>query len=78
MISLTRLDGVPLVVNVDLIAWIASSPDTVISLTNGEKLIVRETPDDIVARAAAFKRAVTGFSLVANPGDGVSSAESTS
>jgi len=78
MISLTRLDGVPLVVNVDLIAWIASSPDTVISLTNGEKLIVRETPDDIVTRAAAFKRSVTGFSLVPNPGAGASSAESTS
>jgi hypothetical protein len=33
-------------------------PDTVISLMNGEKLLVREAPDQLIARATAFKRSV--------------------
>ena len=41
MIAVTRLDGTPMVVNSDQIAWIEFRPDTVISLNNGEKLIVR-------------------------------------
>jgi flagellar protein FlbD len=60
MIHVTRLDGSDMVVNVDQIAWIEGMPDTVISLMNGEKLLVREAPDQVVARATAFKRAVAG------------------
>jgi flagellar protein FlbD len=58
MIAVTRLDGTPMVVNSDQIAWIEYSPDTVISLMNGEKLIVREPPETIVDRVKAFKRDV--------------------
>jgi flagellar protein FlbD len=59
MIHVTRLDGSDMVVNVDQIAWIEGTPDTVISLMNGEKLLVREAPDQLIARAKAFKRAVS-------------------
>jgi flagellar protein FlbD len=58
MISVTRLDGTPMVVNADQITWIEFMPDTVISLANGEKLIVREPPETIVERVRAFKRRV--------------------
>jgi flagellar protein FlbD len=58
MIEVTRLDGSVMVVNVDQIVWIEVMPDTVISLMNGEKLLVRETPDLLIERAKAFKRAV--------------------
>jgi flagellar protein FlbD len=58
MIQVTRLDGSVMVVNVDQIAWIEGMPDTVISLMNGEKLLVREAPDQLVERAKAFKRAI--------------------
>ena len=34
------------------------NPDTVISLANGEKLLVRDTPDEIVARSQEYKRSV--------------------
>jgi flagellar protein FlbD len=57
MIPVTRLDGSPLVVNVDQIAWIEGLPDTVISLMNGEKLLVRETPEMLIELAQEFKRA---------------------
>lgn len=60
MISVTRLDGTPMVVNCDQIAWIEFMPDTVISLINGEKLIVREKPDQVVERVKDFKRAILG------------------
>jgi flagellar protein FlbD len=58
MIAITRLDGTPAIVNSDQIAWIEFNPDTVIALTNGEKLIVREPPDVIVDRVKAFRRAI--------------------
>lgn len=59
MIRVTRLDGTEIVVNVDQVTWIGFNPDTVINLTNGEKLLVRDTPDDIVARVREYKRSLT-------------------
>ena len=61
MISVTRLDGTPMIVNTDQIAWVEYIPDTVISLMNGEKLIVRETPEVIVERVREFRRAIAGL-----------------
>lgn len=58
MISVTRLDGTPMIVNTDQIAWVEYIPDTVISLMNGEKLIVRESPEVIVERVKDFRRAL--------------------
>ncbi len=62
MIRVTRLDGTGVLVNIDQITWIEFNPDTVISLANGEKLLVRDAPDDIVSRVQDYKR-----SLVAPP-----------
>ena len=56
MIRVTRLDGSSMVVNDDQIAWIDTHPDTVIAMMNGEKLLVRETPDELVDRARQFRR----------------------
>jgi flagellar protein FlbD len=58
MIRVTRLDGTPLYVNIDQITWIEFNPDTVISLANGEKLLVRDAPDDLVARVQEYKRSL--------------------
>ena len=58
MIQLTRLNGQPLVINSDLIKLIESAPDTVISLVNGEKIVVRETYDQILERIVQFRRRV--------------------
>lgn len=65
MIAVTRLDGTPMVVNTDQIAWIEHIPDTVVSLMNGEKLIVRESPELIVERVREFRRSISG--LVSRP-----------
>jgi flagellar protein FlbD len=58
MITVTRLDGGLMVINIDLIETIESTPDTLISMSNGDKLYVRESTDEIVDRVIRFKRAV--------------------
>lgn len=58
MISLTRLNGATVAINPDLIVWIDLTPDTTVSLFGGEKIIVRESLDDIVERIVAFRRLV--------------------
>ncbi len=58
MIRLTRLNGQEFAVNSDLIKFIENAPDTVLTLTSGEKIIVRENTDQIVERVVAFRQAV--------------------
>jgi flagellar protein FlbD len=56
MIDVTRLGGGGLVVNVDLILSIEQTPDTMIVFANGEKLLVLETPEELVERVLAYRR----------------------
>ena len=58
MIYVTRLNHTSVVLNADLIESIESTPDTVISLTTGQKLMVRETAEEIVARVVDFRRSI--------------------
>ena len=58
MIRLTRLNHVPLVLNSDLIEHIEVTPDTVISLTNGQKIVVLESADEVVDRVITFRRLI--------------------
>jgi len=60
MIPLTRLNGHPLAINSDLIKLIENAPDTVITLISGEKIVVRETGEQILERIVAFRRRVLG------------------
>jgi flagellar protein FlbD len=55
MIEVTRLNGSPMVLNSDLIKIAEASPDTMITLINGEKLIVREDPAEVVERVLAYR-----------------------
>jgi flagellar protein FlbD len=58
MIRLTRLNHVPLVLNSDLIEHIDVTPDTVITLTTGQILRVRETAEQVVERIVDFRRRI--------------------
>jgi flagellar protein FlbD len=58
MIQLTRLNNSPLIVNSDLVKFVEQSPDTVITLVNGEKILVREKADEVLNRIVAFRRSV--------------------
>jgi flagellar protein FlbD len=55
MIQLTRLNNQTLVLNVDLVKFVERSPDTVITLVGGEKMIVRESVEEVVARIMNFR-----------------------
>jgi len=58
MIQLTRLNNTRLAVNSDLIKYVEEAPDTVITLLNGEKLVVRETTADVIVRVREFRRSI--------------------
>ena len=55
MIDLTRLNGHRLVINCDLIRYAEATPDTTLTLVTGEKLIVLESCDDVIARILAWR-----------------------
>ncbi|MGB6720257.1 MAG: flagellar FlbD family protein [Terracidiphilus sp.] len=55
MIELTRLNGNPMVLNSDLIKTAEASPDTMLTLINGEKLIVREGLEEVMERVLAYR-----------------------
>ena len=78
MIRLTRLNSQPFTVNSDLIKFVDSNPDTVITLLNGEKILVHETPDEILARVVGFRRDVISglLSISTDPGIATSAAGS--
>lgn len=58
MIQLTRLNHIPLVLNSDLIEHIEITPDTVITLTSGQKIMVLEAAAEVIERVVAFRRSI--------------------
>lgn len=58
MIQLTRLNNSPLAVNSDLIKFVEQAPDTVITLVTGEKIVVRESAQDVLGKVVEFRRSV--------------------
>ncbi|MPN01319.1 Swarming motility protein SwrD [bioreactor metagenome] len=67
MIMLTKLNGVEFVLNCDHIETIQESPDTTIQLTNGKIYIVRESMQQVVELATAYRKNI--FSKLYNRGD---------
>jgi len=67
MIHVTRLNQSSIVLNCDLIEQIESTPDTVITLTNNQKLTVLETAEEIVERIRLYRRSLF---LPQVPGEG--------
>jgi flagellar protein FlbD len=58
MIKLTRLNGEEFILNADLIRFIETGPDTFITLTTDDRLVVREKVDEVVARAIDYARRI--------------------
>ena len=58
MIEVSRLNGSIYFLNPDMILTLEATPDTVITLTTGEKLMVRESPPELIDRFVAFKRRI--------------------
>ena len=58
MIQLTRLNSSRLAINSDLIKFVEAAPDTVLTLVTGEKVVVREGVDEVIARVREFRRSI--------------------
>ena len=61
MIKLTRLGGEAFILNAELIRYVESRPDTFITLTCGERLVVRESMDDVLSRTIEYQRSKQFF-----------------
>ncbi|HID78471.1 MAG TPA: flagellar protein [Planctomycetaceae bacterium] len=57
MIKLTRLGGEVFVLNAELIQYVEARPDTFITLTTGQRLVVAESMDEVLRRAVAYHQA---------------------
>lgn len=69
MIRITRLNNSELVVNANLIEFVEATPDTVITLTNDRRVVVRESVDDVIVRVIEFLRAVNSPTVCSRPTD---------
>jgi flagellar protein FlbD len=58
MIALTRLNGQKFVINADKIRYVEQTPDTVLCCESGEKMMVKESLDEVIRRAIEYARAV--------------------
>ncbi len=67
MIVLTRLTGRPMIVNVDLIKTVEETPDTMVTLLNGDRITVKESMAEVVRRAIDYSRQVRCFPIPASP-----------
>ena len=58
MIEVTKYDNTRVVVNGDLIERVEECPETILTFINGNKIIVKESKDEICAKIIEFKRNV--------------------
>ncbi|MBM4341524.1 MAG: endoflagellar protein [Deltaproteobacteria bacterium] len=63
MITVTRLNHTPLVINPDLIVFIEETPDTIITLSNGEKIVVQETVGQVIRKVLDYRRSIFNPSI---------------
>jgi len=63
MLKLTRLNNHVVAINPDHVVWADATPDTTLFLAGGERIIVRESLDELVARVVEFRRLVRDHSM---------------
>ncbi|MCK4658340.1 MAG: flagellar FlbD family protein [Phycisphaerae bacterium] len=64
MITLTRLNNKPFVMNAELIKTIETTPDTMITLTCGDRIMVLESQQEVVDKAIDYARRIRNFQVV--------------
>lgn len=58
MIILTRLNGQSFVVNAEKIRYIEATPDTIVCCDTGDKMMVKETLQEVIGRAIEYARSI--------------------
>ncbi len=75
MVKLTKLNGNPIVVNADLVEFIEETPDCLLTMTTGRKLMVREKQEEVMQQLLAYRQARTGPYPVPAGGEGYESTD---
>lgn len=70
MIKLKKLNGFEIIVNAELIESVEATPDTVINLATGNRFIVRDCVDEVVAKVVEYKKKVYSERKAINPIEG--------
>ncbi len=66
MIHVTRLNNQPFIVNAELVKFVEQSPDTVITLVSGDKIVVRESANEVLKKVIEYRRLITAAATSAN------------
>lgn len=66
MIKVTRLNGSPIYINSVLIEFIEETPDTVITLTTGKKVIVKESVDEVIKSILEYNAKISQYIRIGN------------
>jgi flagellar protein FlbD len=69
MLKLTRLNNHTVAINPDHIGWADATPDTTLALIGGEKIIVRESLDELIALVIEFRRLIRASAGTGDEGD---------
>ncbi len=70
MIKLEKLNGSMVVINAELIESVEASPDTVINLATGNRFLVKNPVDEVIARVVEYKKKVYAERKCVNPIEG--------
>ena len=63
MIQLTRMNHNPVVINAHVIVYVEATPDTLLTLSNGDRVHVRESVDEVVERVREYHRSTFAGAL---------------
>jgi len=61
LIKVTRINGEVMALNAEMIQYVESKPDTIITLTTKERVIVKESMDEVIRRVIEYGRALRTF-----------------
>ena len=67
MITLHKLNGLPIVINAELIETLEPGPETMLHLATGNKILVMEKTDEIIAKVVEYRKAVNSSGKAVNP-----------
>ena len=61
MIKVKKINGKDLIINAELIEFVEKTPDTIISMTTGKKIIVKDTSEELIKKVIEYRREIFPF-----------------
>jgi len=61
MIKVKKINGRDLIINAELIEFVENTPDTIITMTTGKKIIVRETSEELIKKVIEYRKEIFPF-----------------